>query len=137
MSHNINDLGALWKSRNTPPPNVAALMEAARAFRRKHIVKLVRTNLMLLATTAWVLYIVYAWNPQMLTTRIGVGLIITGMLGYLVVYNRLLPLLLRVPEQANSARYLQQLHTLQLWQKMLHYTATHLYFLLLWGGVVG
>jgi hypothetical protein len=130
MNNNI-DLKELWHKQQPDIPDTKELFEKANVFRKKNLRKLINANIVLLLNAAFIVWIWYYYKPQMLTTKIGIILIILGMVLYLVVYNKILPLLINVDYEKNSSQYLQQLLKLKEKQLFLDNIIGNIYFILL------
>ena len=134
MSNNT-DLKKLWARQETDIPDTSDLLEKTKKFRNRHIRKILVTNLLLLATSAFIIYIWQRYLPEMITTKIGIVLTILAMLIYLFVYNQMIPMLLKVKYDMSSNLYLQQLLEIKAKQRYLQTTMLNVYFVLLSVGI--
>ncbi len=134
MSNNI-DLKELWNKQEIKIPETKELFEKAANFKKKNIYKIIFINIALLMTSAFIISIWYYFQPESVTTKIGIVFIILAMVLYLIVYNRMIPLLLNVGYDLNSNQYLQQLLKLKEKQRFLQNTILNIYFILLSTGI--
>ncbi|MEJ7677210.1 MAG: hypothetical protein WKG06_04920 [Segetibacter sp.] len=130
MNNNI-DLKELWHKQQPEIPGTKELFEKANAFKKKNLRKLIIANIVLLLTSAFIVFIWYYYEPKMITTKIGIILSILGMFLYLFVYNQIIPLLMDVGYEKNSSQYLQQLLKLKEKQLFLDNIIGNIYFILL------
>lgn len=134
MPDNI-DFKILWSNRQMPLQDVHSIIRAAQQYRKKALLKLVSTNIMLLATCVFIGYIWYIFQPQYITTKIGIVLVMLAIVIFLVVYNQAIPLLLKNNYEADNQTFLQQLIQLKQKQSFLQTTILTVYFILLSTGI--
>src|SRR5450432_1890856 len=86
-----DDFKSLWNQQVLSAiPDVNEIFRKANSLKKKTRNKLLLTNFLLACTTAYIIYIVFAFHPQMLTTKLGVVLAILAMVSYLIVANRMM-----------------------------------------------
>ena len=129
------DLKALWRRQESVMPDIESVFEKAKQYKKKNLIKLLATNLLLLATSVFIGCIWYFCQPQMLTTKIGISLVILAMAIYMVVYNQMLPLLLNAGDTNDTSHYLKNLFKIKAQQKFLLTTMLNLYYLMLSTGI--
>lgn len=134
MSNSI-DLRELWNKQETAIPESKEFLEKAKTFKRINLIKLIRANILLILTLAFIVFVWYYYQSEMLTTKIGIVLLILAILIYLFAYNQLLPTLMKVGYAISSNEYLQQLLKLKEKQLFLQSTMTNIYFILLSTGI--
>lgn len=134
MSNNI-DLKELWNKQQTEIPEIKIFLEKTKNFKRSNLIKLILSNILLISTSAFIAFVWYYYQPEMLTTKIGVVLIVSAIAIYLFVYNQLLPTLMKVGYEVNSNENLHQLLKLKAKQRFLQSTMTNIYFILLSTGI--
>ncbi len=125
------DFKALWQQQNTMPPDASAIVLKVRQYQKKIKRKVIALNLILIATSIFLVCIWYYFQPKMITTKIGIVVCILSMLIYLLAFNQLWPLLNRMGEQENNNDYLSGLIEVQRKQLFLKNVMMKLYFLLL------
>lgn len=134
MTININ-LKELWNEQSPEIPDAKQIFEKADRFRKKSLRKLVFTNIILLLTSAFIAFIWYYFQPEMITTKIGIILTILGMIIYLVVYNLMIPMLMKSDYSINNSQYLKHLLKLKEKQRFLQTTMMNFYFIILSAGL--
>ncbi|MBA3827913.1 MAG: hypothetical protein H0X33_03160 [Taibaiella sp.] len=131
------DIKALWQQQPAmPAPAVAELLARVAKLKKKTRTKLAVTNVLLVATCIFIVSIGWLYHPRMVTTRLGIMLMVIAMATYLLAYNRIIPL---VSNKSNidqdTHSYLQQLIRLRQRQEFLYRTMLTLYFILLSAGL--
>lgn len=134
MSTNI-DFKKLWKMQEMEIPDTAALFAKADKFKKKNFRKLLFANFILLLTVAFMLFVWYHYQPELITTKIGIVCGILAMVLYLFVYNQMATYLKSNNYEMDSFHYLQQLLKLKAKQLYLQTTITNVYFVLLGVGI--
>jgi uncharacterized membrane protein YidH (DUF202 family) len=109
MSDN-NDFKTLWNQQpQSAIPDASELFEKANRLKKKTKRTLWRANILLAATGIFILYIVFSFHPEMITTKIGVILVIVSMVTYLIAYNRAVGVLSGGNVENNTKEYLSEL----------------------------
>ncbi|WP_264565719.1 hypothetical protein [Flavobacterium sp. N3904] len=134
MDNNI-DFKDLWKQQTVSPPNIEDLFSKLKHFKRVSIRKLIITNVLLIATSVFILFIWYCYQPEFISTKIGIVLVILAMVIYLLVYNRLAGFYKTIDGTLNNSEYLQKLISIKAKQHFLQSTMLSLYFILLGSGL--
>ncbi len=134
MNSNI-DLKELWAKQETGIPDTKDLFKRVASFKRTYLKQLVYANILLLLVAIFIVLIWYYFQPEYITTKSGIVLIILAILAYLFSYNQSIPLLLKSSYEMSSADYLQQLLSLKRKQQFLQGIMTNLYFILLSTGL--
>lgn len=131
-----NDFKELWSRQETELlPDTEDIIDKANQFKKKKLIQLYLMNLSLILTTAFIIWVWYYYQPEMITTKIGIVLTIVAMFSYLVVYNKIFPLLKQVDSQINSSQYLNQLLKLKEKQLFLQKIMLSIYFVLFSAGL--
>ncbi len=129
------DFKYLWNKQEVATPDMTELLKKTGHFRRRQLGKLILTNVLLTATALFIGYIWYNYQPQMISTKTGMALVILAMFCFLVVYNGWLPLLKKIEHTSTTQVYLQQLLKLKEKQRFLQTTMLSVYFLMLSLGI--
>ena len=123
------DFKALWnKQAVDATPDIKELVMKAEKVRRAAARKLIIMNLLLLGTAAFISYVNFHIDNEWHTTKIGIMLMIIGMLSYLVVYNRMIPLIFKTNPNDSSQEYLTQLITIKRKHAFLDTVMVNVYF---------
>ncbi|KMQ62627.1 hypothetical protein ACM40_10170 [Chryseobacterium sp. BLS98] len=134
MATNI-DFKNLWKQQTAEKPSIEELLGRLKKFKNENIRKLVVTNILLIITCVFIGMIWYHYQPQMLTTKIGIVLVIVAMVIFLIAYNQLFMNFYRLDNNLTNSEYLQSLYLLKNKQKFMQTTMLNLYFILLFAGI--
>jgi hypothetical protein len=130
------DLKTLWhKQEADDMPDVKALFKKADDVKRKTRIKLMGQNLMLLGVSAFIIYIGFNISHELLTTKIGIAVIVLGILMYLVVHNQMIPVLFKTNFDISAHEYLEQLISIKRQQDFLNRVMINIYFVFLCTGM--
>ena len=130
MDNNI-DFKDLWKQQVVNSPNIEELLAKLKHFKKTSLRRLILTNAMLIATCVLILLIWYYYQPQFLSTKIGIVLNVAIMAIYLLVYNRLFDAYKELDNTDSNAAYLQKLIAIKTKQKFLQSKMLSIYFVVL------
>jgi hypothetical protein len=134
MNTNI-DFKELWNKQEATIPDKEEFFEKIKKFRMDNFKKIIITNILLILTSAFIVFIWHYYQPDMLSTKIGIVLTILAMVLYMFVYNQMIPILINVKHHVNNSQYLQQLLELKNKQLFLQNTMLTIYFVLLSLGI--
>ncbi|MFH6988763.1 hypothetical protein ACHRVW_13550 [Flavobacterium collinsii] len=136
MDDNNNiDFKGLWKKQTVSQPDMKDLLLRLKQFKATGLRQLWITNILLLATTAFIIFIWYYYQPEFILTKIGIVLVILAMIMYVGVYNRLLAGYKNIDATQSNQDYLQRLILIRKKQQYLQSTVLNLYFVLLGVGI--
>lgn len=135
MDNNNIDFKDLWKKQTVSQPNIEDLMARLKQFRKAGLRSLWITNILLFATSAFILFVWYYYQPQFISTKIGIVLTILAMVIYVVVYNQLLGSYKNIDATQTNQEYLQKLILIRKKQQFIQSTMLSLYFFLLGVGI--
>ncbi|RKS95088.1 hypothetical protein BC952_0736 [Flavobacterium limicola] len=130
MENNI-DFKDLWKKQSISQPSINELLAKLKHFKKTSLRRLILTNAMLIATCVLILLIWYYYQPQFLSTKIGIVLNVAIMAIYLLVYNRLFDAYKELDNTDSNAEYLQKLIAIKTKQKFLQSKMLSIYFVVL------
>lgn len=130
MENNI-DFKDLWKKQSISQPSINELLAKLKHFKKISLRRLILTNAMLIATCVLILLIWYYYQPQFLSTKIGIVLNVAIMAIYLLVYNRLFDAYKELDNTDSNAEYLQKLIAIKTKQKFLQSKMLSIYFVVL------
>lgn len=134
MDNNI-DFKDLWKKQTVNQPNIEDLLVRLKQFKKASLRSLWVTNILLAATTVFIIFIGYRYQPEFISTKIGIILVILAMVMYVGVYNRLLGTYKNIDSTQTNQEYLQQLISIRKKQQYMQSTILSLYFVLLGAGI--
>jgi Flp pilus assembly protein TadB len=129
------DLKELWNKQEATTPDAKELFDKIKRLKRNNLFALIATNVALLLTCSFIGFVWYYFQPEMITTKIGIVLAIIAMVLYLFAYNRMIPLLVHVGYEMNNNQCLQQLLKLKEKQLFLQTTILNIYCIMLSAGL--
>lgn len=130
METNI-DLKNIWQQQNSEQPDFKELLEKLSRYKKSNLRKLAFTNIILLLTCAFILFIWFYFQPQLVTTKIGIVICVLGMLIYLLFYNKFSRNLKTIDSTDSNHEYIQNLNALVVKQRFMQTTMFSLYFAML------
>ncbi|QSB27724.1 hypothetical protein [Flavobacterium sp. CLA17] len=134
MDNNI-DFKDLWKKQITGQPNIEDLLERVKQFKKASLQSLWKANILFTATTAFMIFVWYYYQPQFMSTKIGIILVILAMAIYMGLYNRLLNTYKNSDATQANHEYLQELIFIRKKQQFMQSTVLSWYFILLMVGI--
>lgn len=134
MSANI-DFKNLWKQQEAEQPELSDLMLLLRSYKNKGLKRLVLTNVLLVMTMVGLVLIWTYFQPQLITTKIGLITTILAMLIFVLAYNTLFKYYKSASEFVSNSAYLKDLIIIKRKQKFMQTSMLQLYFILLSLGV--
>lgn len=134
MDTNI-DFKNIWKQQTSNKPNIEELLNRLKKFKNENLRRLILTNLLLIATSLCIGFIWYRYQPQMVTTKIGLALVILAMGIFLLTYNKLFMSFYKIDDTQSNTEYLQNLYLVKNKQKFMQTTMLNLYFIMLFLGI--
>jgi len=130
------DFKELWlKQEISPVPDMEDLVKKANKFKTKTLVNSYIMNFLFGLTTIFVIFIWSYFQPEMITTKIGIVLTILSMLSFVVANNRTFHLLKQEDFQMNSDLFLTQLIKLKEKQVFIQKTMLTFFFILFSTGI--
>ncbi len=129
---NLNDL---WKKQSALQPDKEELFAKWKKIKRSSLRKVFFTNLIFALTSLFIIWIWIEYNPQQITTKTGIVLIILAMAVYGLAYNQLKPAIKDIDSSSNNKEYLEKLLILKSRQQFLHSTMLNIYFIMLSTGL--
>ncbi|MFT4855454.1 MAG: hypothetical protein ACI8YP_002762 [Algoriphagus sp.] len=134
MNDNIN-FKDLWAKQTFIVPNPENLIAEIKKMHLYNLRKIVFTNILLITTSVIILLIWMHYQPQLITTKIGIILIILAMVIFLLGYNKSYSLFKNYKNSQSNSDYLKNLIAIKSKQKFMETTMLNLYFILLSMGI--
>ncbi|WP_179353792.1 hypothetical protein [Winogradskyella vidalii] len=134
METNI-DLKKIWNQQKIETPKVEILYAKANKLKSRSFLQLIIVNITLLLTITFIGFIWYYYQPELVTTKIGIILTILAVIIFLLPYNKQFSLLSKTKTEPNSKEYLQQLIKLKEKQTFQQTTMLSTYFIILSLGI--
>lgn len=134
MSDKI-DFKDLYVQQTANPPKMEEIHSKFAKLKQKNLIKLIFANLMLTITILAIISIWIYFKPQFTTTKIGIILILLGILIYLSVYNQLIPHLRKIDKDQSNQDFLKTVVRLKRKTIFLQTTMMSFYFIMLTLGI--
>ncbi|WP_114819402.1 hypothetical protein [Chryseobacterium sp. KLBC 52] len=134
MDTNI-DFKNIWKQQTSNKPNLEELLGKLKKFRNQNLRRLILANVALITTSILIAFIWYIYQPQMITTKIGIVLVILAMVIFLLAYNKMFMVFYKIDQTQSNSEYLQSLYVVKSKQKLMETTILNLYFMMLFLGI--
>lgn len=129
------DFKDLWRKQSVSQPDMQDLLARVNKFKRAGLRSLWITNILLLATSAFIVFVWVYYQPQFISTKIGIIVTILAMMIYLFVYNKLLSAYKNIETTQTNQEYLQNLILIKKKQQFLQTTMMRFYFAALTFGI--
>ena len=130
MTDNI-DFKRYWNKQKIETQTSEELIKKANEFKRKTRFKLIIANIVLLLSCMGISFLWFYYQPEFLTTKIGIIIIIIAILIYVVFQSALTTFLLRSHLEENAKEQLLLLLKLKEKQLFQHTTLLNGYYFLL------
>ena len=134
MNININ-FNELWAKQKTGEPNKEDLLSKINKFKKSNLKSLILTNLLLIITSLFIIFIWVYYQPQMITTKIGILLTILAMVIFVIAYNQSFALFRKITTTQSNSEYMKNLIAIKAKQQFMQTTMLNLYFVLLSTGI--
>ncbi|AYZ13822.1 hypothetical protein EGY05_18580 [Chryseobacterium arthrosphaerae] len=135
MDTNI-DFKNIWKQQTSNKPDMEELLGRLKKFKNENLRRLVVTNLLLIATCTGIAFVWYRYQPELITTKIGIILVIAAMIIFLLAYNKLFMVFYKIDNTQSNSEYLQSLYVVKNKQKFMQTTMLNIYFIMLFTGLI-
>ncbi|RKR81577.1 hypothetical protein BDD43_1726 [Mucilaginibacter gracilis] len=129
------DFKALWNNEGSRLPDIQEIFAKANKLNRNIRRKLWRENVVLPLTAIFIIWIWWYYQPQMITTKIGIVMIVIAIIAFLIATNQLCPLLTDGNAETDSRQFLTQMIKIRQKQDFISSTMTRVYFTLLSTGL--
>lgn len=129
------NLNELWFKQTDNPPQMEELFSKLTKIKRSNLIKLIIVNILMIVTITIIVFIWVYFQPELITTKIGITLTIFGIIIYLFIYNQLIPYLTKANENQSNNEFLKSVLKLKEQQKFLQTKMLQIYFITLTIGI--
>jgi len=129
------DFKSLWSREKTSAPAVSEIFAKASRLNRCSRRKIWMGNIVLSLTIIVLTLIWWHLHPRLITTKIGLTLMIGAMVIFIITANQLSPLLAKADLETDTNAFLSQMIRIKHKQEFMSKTITTLYFLMLAAGL--
>lgn len=128
MKNNI-DINEIWKNQEIIETNLTEFIKNVNSFKNKNLKNIIIVNVLLLLTSVFIIFIWIYYQPELITTKIGIVTIIIAMLIYVIALNKTITIN-KEKFNVDNSQYLLQLINLKNKQKFIQNTMLKVYFIL-------
>lgn len=132
----FNDLKNIWSQQKVPHQEYETFLAEAKSYAKKEKFKNLKANIILLFTCIFIGILWWYYQPQYISTKLGIVIAILTMLVYLFYYNDAYRLIIQPSEEIGSKQFLKKLLSFKQKQKMLQTKGINLYLLFIFLGVI-
>ncbi|MFB9077610.1 hypothetical protein ACFFLS_01130 [Flavobacterium procerum] len=129
------DFKDLWKMQTVNQPDIEDLKNRLKQFKKLALRSLWIMNISLFATSAFIIFVWVYYQPQFISTKIGIILTILAMVVYMFVHNKLLAEYKIIDSTQTNQEYLQKLILIKKKQQFLQTKMMSFYFIVLTLGI--
>lgn len=129
------DFKDLWKKQSVSQPDMKDLLSRVSRFKKAGLRSLWMVNILLFLTTVFIVFIWIYYQPEFLSTKIGIVLTILAMVIYVIAFNKLFAPYRNIDATQTNQEYLQNLIVIKKKQQFMQTKMMSLYFLLLTTGI--
>ncbi len=129
------DFKNMWQKQNAQAPNMNEINSKVTKMRRSQLRRILLTNLTLAGTTIFIIFIWIHYQPEMITTKLGIILMVLAMGIFAVLNGQLRPVIKNLDDSKNAHDYIQNLLELKKKQQYIQTTVMNAYFILLSLGI--
>jgi uncharacterized integral membrane protein len=134
----FNDIKNIWRNQkdaNVPP--VDDIIKKIKKDRNKIMLKNIFSSILLLLTLAVVTAVLFAYDFEYATTRLGIVIVILAIIGALFMNTQLLRIISgRIDDSSDTSSYLNELIRYRHMQRIIHTKGITIYFLVLTMGMM-
>ena len=135
MDNNNLDLLSIWKQQKVGQPNIEELTNKLNQFKKSGLQKLIITNVILVITIGLIIFIWNHYQPQFITSKIGIVLTILSMVIFVFFNNKLFSVFNKIDYTKSNNEYLMDLILLKTKQKYIQTKILGFYFIVLSLGI--
>jgi membrane protein YdbS with pleckstrin-like domain len=125
------DLKKLWSAQGAPAPDRADLLLRIRKIRNRGLRSILWANICLIVTSAFIVGVWIIFQPQFLSTKLGIIIVIVAMLMFLFFQNKSIRFYRDADSAQTNGEYLNALLKIKLRQRFVQHTVLSAYFALL------
>src|SRR5690606_41836022 len=109
MDNSNIDFTAIWQQQKVVEPNIDELQDKLNRFKKNNLKKLIFSNILLITTIVFVIFIWYKYQPQYLTTKFAIVLVLLEMAIFLLFYNKHFSSLNKIHNIQNTNQFLNSI----------------------------
>jgi hypothetical protein len=125
------DLKKLWSAQGAPQPDRADLLLRIKKIRSKGLRSILWANICLITTSVFIAAIWIIYQPEFLSTKLGIIVVILAMLVFLFFQNKSIRFYRDADSAQTNSEYLDAMLKLKLRQRFIQHTVMSVYYGLL------
>jgi hypothetical protein len=136
MDNNNINFNKLWAEQTTSKPNLKDLVSKVNFVRRNNLRKLIFKNIIFTMVAAFMVFIWVSYQSHLLSTKIGIVLIILAMTVYIISSSQnIIPHLNKINTAQSNKDYLTNLLVFKEKQQLIQSKISNLYYVLFTSGI--
>ncbi|OHX67424.1 hypothetical protein [Flammeovirga pacifica] len=129
------DLKNLWQQQSSSQPSIEEVLQKAKSYKKKSLQSIIVSYFTAIGIIGYLLFIGFYYNPELVLTKIGIGLAIIGTLVFLISSNTLHKLINSIQFDENTRNYIKKLKAIKEQQRKIQTTTISSYFILFSAGM--
>jgi len=129
------DFSNIWKQQKVNQFSLQELQGKLKQFRKANLNKILLGNILLVATMAFILFIWIYFQPQFLSTKVGIIITIVAIVLFVFSNNQLFLMFNKLDITQSNHDFVKSLTAIKAKQKIVHTRVLSLYFLMLASGI--
>ncbi len=135
MENNI-DIKNLWAKKEVPKVDISDIVQQINKYQQKEKFNTIVANVLLGITSAFIIWVGIYFNPEFISTKIGIILCVLSMFIYIFYMNKNLKIYKKLQVTTSNKEYLNNLLELKKHQHFIQNKLMGLYFILLSTGLL-
>jgi hypothetical protein len=129
------DFANIWKKQKVNQFSLQELQGKLKQFRKANLNKILLGNILLVATMAFILFIWIYFQPQFLSTKVGIIITIVAIVLFVFSNNQLFLMFNKLDITQTNHDFVKNLTIIKAKQKLVQTRVLSLYFLMLASGI--
>ncbi|MBB3700998.1 hypothetical protein KMW28_20255 [Flammeovirga yaeyamensis] len=129
------DLKNLWQQQSSSQPSIEEVLQKAKSYKKKSLQSIIVSYFTAIGIIGYLLFIGFYYNPELVLTKIGIGLAIIGTLVFLISSNTLHKLINSIQFDENTIDYIKKLKAIKEQQRKIQTSTISSYFILFSAGM--
>lgn len=126
---NDKDIRSLWYKQTVPVVSPSEISSKIKTFKNRGLRKLLVLNIILLLTVCFVMFVWIYFQPQLLSTKIGIVLTILTIVAVILLNQNIIPLYKRIDESRTNSDYIKNLLAVKNYELFMQTRVINFYFI--------
>lgn len=132
----FDNLKNIWNQQKVPHQEYEAFLNKAKSYAKQEKFKTYKANILLVITCVFIAAIWWFYQPEYVSTKLGIVIAILTMLIYLFYFNDAYRLIFQPSEEVESKQFLEKLLHFKKKQQVLQTKGINLYLFFIFLGVL-